>query len=165
MRGGLVHHTIMIPAALCLQLLQGAAVGRAPTLFQSDWFCTRISNFFQSPIFRLLASADLTALSFTPARMDFTRGNFKPKSASSILQSSILPIFRLQFTCFCVDFWNWKNRVASADWTSLAPVAGSIFKLRPLSTRSIQRFHFEKGLISKFYFITNPSNLVGKDFQ
>ena len=26
------------------------AVGRALTIFQNDWFCTRISNFFQSPI-------------------------------------------------------------------------------------------------------------------
>jgi len=26
------------------------AVGRAPTIFQNDWFCTRISNFLQSPI-------------------------------------------------------------------------------------------------------------------
>jgi len=51
MRGGLVLHTIVIPAALSLPLLRGAAVGRAPTIFQNDWFCTRISNFFQSPIF------------------------------------------------------------------------------------------------------------------
>jgi len=35
--------------------------------------------------------------------IDFTRGNFKSKSVSSILQArSILPIFRLQFTCSCV---------------------------------------------------------------
>jgi len=51
MRGGLVHHIIIIPAALSLPLLQGAVVGRAPTLFQNDWLCTRISNFFQSPFF------------------------------------------------------------------------------------------------------------------
>jgi len=43
MRGGLVLRTIIIPAALSLPLLRGAAVGRAPTLFQNDWFCTRIS--------------------------------------------------------------------------------------------------------------------------
>jgi len=30
--------------------------------------------------------------------VDFTKGKFKPKSASSIL-----PIFRLQFACFCVS--------------------------------------------------------------
>ena len=53
MRGGLVHHIIKIPAALSLPLLRGAAVGRAPTIFQNDWFCTRISNFFQSPIFSI----------------------------------------------------------------------------------------------------------------
>ena len=50
MRGGLAHHTIIIPPALSLPLLRGAAVGRAPTIFQIDLFCTRISNFFQSPI-------------------------------------------------------------------------------------------------------------------
>jgi hypothetical protein len=50
MRAGLVHRTIIIPAALSLTLLRGAAVGHAPTIFQNDWFCTRISNFFQSLI-------------------------------------------------------------------------------------------------------------------
>jgi len=40
-----VHHTIMIPAALSLPLSRGAAVCRAPTIFQNDWFCTRITNF------------------------------------------------------------------------------------------------------------------------
>jgi len=57
MNGWLVHDTIIIiPAALSVPLLQGAAVVRAPTIFQNFWFCTRISgfNFFQSPIFRLL---------------------------------------------------------------------------------------------------------------
>ena len=53
MTGGLVHHTIMIPAAISLPLLRGAAVGRAPTIFQNDWFCTRISKFFQSRIFSI----------------------------------------------------------------------------------------------------------------
>jgi len=48
MRGGLVHHTIIIPAALFLPLLRGAAVGRAPTIFQNDWFLYQ-NNFFQSP--------------------------------------------------------------------------------------------------------------------
>jgi len=52
MRGGLVlqTHTIIIPAALFLPLLRGTEVGRAPTTFQNDCFCTRISNFFLSPI-------------------------------------------------------------------------------------------------------------------
>jgi len=50
MRGGLVHHIIIIPTALSFPLLQGAAVGCALTIFQNDWFCSRISNFFQSPI-------------------------------------------------------------------------------------------------------------------
>jgi len=52
MRGGLVHHTIMIPAALSLPLLRGAC-SMSLTIFQNDWFCTRISNFFQSPIFSI----------------------------------------------------------------------------------------------------------------
>jgi len=50
MQGGLVRHIIKIPAALSLPLLRGDAVCRAPTIFQNYWFCTRISNFFQSPI-------------------------------------------------------------------------------------------------------------------
>ena len=29
------------------------SVGRTPTIFQNDWFCTRISNFFHSPIFSI----------------------------------------------------------------------------------------------------------------
>jgi len=33
LRGGLVHHIIIIPAALSLPLLRGAAGGRAPTIF------------------------------------------------------------------------------------------------------------------------------------
>jgi len=66
MRGGLVHHTIMIPAALSLpgRCCEVLAVGRAPTIFQNDWFCTRISNFFQSPIFRLLGPCFLKCVWF-----------------------------------------------------------------------------------------------------
>ena len=56
MRGGLVLHTIIIPAALSLPLLRGAAVGRAPTIFQNDWCCTRISNFSKSPIFSITSN-------------------------------------------------------------------------------------------------------------
>jgi len=50
MREGLVHHIIIIPTAVSLPLLRGAAVGRWLTIFQNEWKCTRISNFFQSPI-------------------------------------------------------------------------------------------------------------------
>jgi len=57
MRGELVLHTILIPAALSLPLLRGSTAGRAPTTFQNDWFCTRISNFFQSPIFSIASTA------------------------------------------------------------------------------------------------------------
>jgi len=31
----------MIPSAYSLPLLQGSSVGRARTIFQNDWFCTR----------------------------------------------------------------------------------------------------------------------------
>ena len=58
MREGLVHHIIKIPPALSLPLLRGAAVGRAPTIFQNDWFCTRISNFFKSRIFSIARTHD-----------------------------------------------------------------------------------------------------------
>ena len=34
----------------CYEVL---AVGRALTIFQNDWVCTRISNFFQSPFFSI----------------------------------------------------------------------------------------------------------------
>ena len=52
MRGGPVHHTTIIPAALSLSLLRGTCIS-SPTIFQNHWFCTRISNFFQSPIFSI----------------------------------------------------------------------------------------------------------------
>ena len=45
----------------------------------------------------------------------------------------------------------------------MTPVAGPIFG--PLSTRSIDGFHFEDLQISRFYFVPNPSNVVRKDFQ
>ena len=64
MRGGLVLHTMLIPAALCIPLLRGATVGRAPTIFQNDWFCTRVSNFFPSPIFSI---ASLLAIKTLPS--------------------------------------------------------------------------------------------------
>ena len=54
-------------------------------------------------------------------------------------------------------------RFVNVSISLLTPVAVSIFQ--PLSTRSIQRFHFENGLISRFYLVPNPSKLVGKDFQ
>jgi len=47
--------------------------------------------------------------------------------------------------------------------SNLTPIAGPIFG--PLSTRLMEGFHFEDNLISRFYFVPNPSNLVGKDFQ
>jgi len=40
----------------------------------------------------------------------------------------------------------------------VTPVAGPIFG--PLSTRSIDRFHFDECLICRFYFVPNPSNLL-----
>ena len=43
----------------------------------------------------------------------------------------------------------------------IMPVAGPIFGA--LSTRLIEGFHFEDCLISRFYFVPNPSNLVSQD--
>ena len=57
MRGWLAHHTIIFPAALSLPLLRDAAVGRAPRIFQNDWFFTRISKIFKSQIFSITRMA------------------------------------------------------------------------------------------------------------
>jgi len=65
MPGGLVHGRSIIPAALPLPLLRGAAVGRAPTIFQNGWFCTRISKKIKSPIFPT-ASPTLSIASNVP---------------------------------------------------------------------------------------------------
>jgi len=46
------------------------------------------------------------------------------------------------------------------DCHHVTPVAGPIFG--PLSKRLIDGFHFEDGLISRFYFVPNPSNLVSQ---
>jgi len=50
MRSGLVPHMLIlsVSAALSLLLLQGAVVGRAPTIFQIDWVHARISIFLHS---------------------------------------------------------------------------------------------------------------------
>jgi len=56
MRGGLVHHTIMFPAALSPPLLRGAYSRSCTDNIQNDWFCTRLSNFFPSPIFSIASA-------------------------------------------------------------------------------------------------------------
>jgi len=55
MRGGIFHHTIILPTALSLPLLRGAAVGRAPTIFQNK---QNISTIFpkQTNMFRLFCN-------------------------------------------------------------------------------------------------------------
>jgi len=70
MRGGLVHHTIMIPAAL--SLLRGAC-SSIPTIFQNDWFCTRISYFFQSPIFSIASNRNIPWSIFTSVTFSRSR--------------------------------------------------------------------------------------------
>jgi len=50
----MVHHIVIIPAALSLLPLQGAAVGRAPSTLPIDRFCTRFSSFLIRHFFRLL---------------------------------------------------------------------------------------------------------------
>jgi len=59
----------MIPAALYLSCrCEVLAVGRAKTIFQNDWFCTRISNFFQSPIFSIPRKGGHFDFLLTPMR-------------------------------------------------------------------------------------------------
>jgi len=53
MRGGLVHHTIVFLLRYLSRCCEVLAVGRAPTIFQNDWFFDRISNCFQSPMFSI----------------------------------------------------------------------------------------------------------------
>jgi len=50
--------------------LQGAAVVRAPTLLQINWFCTRLSSFFNSPVF---SATSLHALLFLVGSRDGRR--------------------------------------------------------------------------------------------
>jgi len=63
MRGGLVHHTIMILLRYLSRCCEVLTVGRAPTIFQNDWFDTRMSPespfFFSLQSFRLLESKKL----------------------------------------------------------------------------------------------------------
>jgi len=73
MRRGLVHHTIIIPATISLPLLRGAAVFRAQTIFQNDWFSTRISNFSNLQFFRLLGTVGGVD-SFLYSERSFTTG-------------------------------------------------------------------------------------------
>jgi len=54
--GGLVPHVVIILAAYSLPQLQGVVVGRAPTIIPNDWFCTRLSSFFNSPVFSATSS-------------------------------------------------------------------------------------------------------------
>jgi len=64
-------------------------------------------------------------------------------------------------------FWRWKlcefqhgKSISESGINKVTPVAGPIFG--PLSTRLIEGFHFEDGLISRFYFVPNPSNLMSQ---
>ena len=72
------------------------------------------------------------------------------------------------YFCVCVCIVCSKIQLLSLNFNKFltgvfTPVAGLIFG--PLSTRSIDGFHFEDLQISRVYFVPNPSNLVGKDFQ
>jgi len=53
MRGGLFHFTIMILLPYLSRCCEVLVICHTPTIFQNEWFCTRISNFFQSPIFSI----------------------------------------------------------------------------------------------------------------
>ena len=54
---------------------------------------------------------------------------------------------------------SWLVKFHLCSNASVTPV-GPIFG--PLSTRLIEGFHFEDCLISRFYFVPNPSNLVSQ---
>jgi len=52
------HHIVIIPTALSLLPLRGAALGRAPTILPIDRFCSRFSSFVVLQFFRLLVFAE-----------------------------------------------------------------------------------------------------------
>ena len=56
----------------------------------------------------------------------------------------------------CVSQNNHSYSTRLPLWLEVTQVAGT------LSTRSIEGFHFEDGLISRFYFVPNSSNLVSQ---
>jgi len=60
--------------------------------------------------------------------------------------------------CQCISCENFSFYTPSDS--AFTPVAGPISG--PLSTRLIEGFHFEDCLISRFYFVPNPSNLVSQ---
>jgi len=47
MRGGLLSHILMIPAALSLPPWRGAASGREPTILQNEWFLHQNLQFWR----------------------------------------------------------------------------------------------------------------------
>ena len=63
MGGGQGPHMLIIPAAFSLLPMRGAAVGRAPTILQNEWFYTRSSNFVQSLILSI-TSCDICDFAF-----------------------------------------------------------------------------------------------------
>ena len=69
------------------------------------------------------------------------------------------------YFCVCVCIVCSKIQLLSLNFNKFltgvfTPVAGLIFG--PLSTRSIDGFHFEDLQISRIYFVPNPNNVVGQ---
>jgi len=132
MRGGLVRRISIIPAALTLPLLRGAAVGRAPTIFQNGWFCTRISIFsnlqffrLRLQLFRLLATcrfqSSWTFASQVRKKRRLVLGTFlcEPIHSENIWETIFLisPNFQIwyQYICFVCMFEKIGQIIAVCD--------------------------------------------------
>jgi len=59
-----------------------------------------------------------------------------------------------------LEMWVWECGRKIDPATGVTLLAGPIFG--PLSTRLFEGFHVENGLISRFYFVPNPSNLLSQ---
>jgi hypothetical protein len=109
----------------------------------------------------------LLILTCSDSICDFSKGRIFVSSMKISACSLLHRMSKFQVTKFVIkrqDVGGCKRRLRPIHaifsfWVSFfTPVAGSIFG--PLSTRWIERFHFEDGLISTFYFVPYPRNLV-----
>jgi len=97
MRGGLVHHTIIFLLRHLSSCCEVLAVCHSPTIFQNYWFCTRISNFFQSPIFSFARICLYFFLLFYK-----TSGGFELRLINFFPASSFI-----MFSCFHNSLFFW----------------------------------------------------------
>ena len=113
-RGGLLPHIPIIPAALSLPPLQSGAVGRATTILQNDWVYTFIYNFFQSPNFR--ASGTVNWLLFAHDQTDATY--LFPDIIFACSSNQRLWIFNLGLSCWLIRYVIWKDLSYHFVWVS-----------------------------------------------